>query len=116
MIVLKRSIKRKKWRSKHIDRINFHCKGFNDTIGSICQGETNKEWNEVFDEQFKEENLINCKKFCNCKRECKGFTFNPNSKKRKCSWKTDFPIEMLSNEGIVKSGQSCVTKGNKDVL
>merc|ERR1712060_720998 len=67
--------------------------------------------NDIFDVQFQEENLSNCKKFCNCQKECKGFNFNPNSNKRKCSWKTDFPIETFTNAGIVRSGQSCVIKG-----
>ena len=82
------------------------------TLGAICQGETKKAWNDIFDTQFKEENLNNCRKFCNCQKDCKGFTFNPNSEKRKCSWKADSPIETLTNEGIQKSGQSCVIKGN----
>merc|ERR1712060_390085 len=34
-----------------------------------------------------------------------------NSNKRKCSWKTDSPIETFTNAGIVRSGQSCVIKG-----
>ena len=70
-----------------------------------------KDWNEEFDTQFGEEDISNCKKFCNCKSECNGFTFNPKSQKRKCSWKADFPIEILTNEGIAKSGQSCIMKG-----
>ena len=86
--------------------------GFEVTTGAICQGETKKDWNDDFDIQFKEENLINCRKFCNCNKECQGFTFNPNSKKRKCSWKTTLPVETLTNEGIQKSGQSCVLKGS----
>ena len=86
--------------------------GFEETLGAICQGETKKDWNDDFDTQFKEENLVNCRKFCNCKEECQGFTFNPNSKKRKCSWKTTLPVETLTNEGIQKSGQSCIFKGN----
>merc|ERR1719283_48971 len=36
------------------------------------------------------------KKFCNCIKHCKGFNFNPNSNKRKCSWKTDSPIETFT--------------------
>ena len=86
--------------------------GFNVTLGAICQGETKKSWNDIFDTQFKEESLSNCRKFCNCQKDCKGFTFNPKSEKRKCSWKADSPIEILTNEGIEKSGQSCVIKGN----
>merc|ERR1712240_65120 len=34
-----------------------------------------------------------------------------NSNKRKCSWKTDSPIETFTNAGIERSGQSCVIKG-----
>merc|ERR1719209_1638493 len=89
----------------------FNDEGFDETRGAICKGNTNKALNDVFDVQFQEENLSNCKKFCNCQKECKGFNFNPNSNKRKCSWKTDSPIETFTNAGIVRSGQSCVIKG-----
>ena len=87
--------------------------GFKVTLGAICQGNTKKDLSDIFDTQFKEETLTNCKKFCNCQKDCKGFNFNPNSKKRKCSWKADSTIETFTNEGIQKSGQSCVIKGNK---
>merc|ERR1712240_554951 len=70
-----------------------------------------KVLNDFFDADFQEENLSNCKKFCNCIKHCKGFNFNPNSNKRKCSWKTDSPIETFTNAGIERSGQSCVIKG-----
>merc|ERR1712060_877416 len=89
----------------------FNDEGFDETHGAICKGNTNKALNDIFDVQFQEENLSNCKKFCNCQKECKGFNFNPNSNKRKCSWKTDSPIETFTNAGIVRSGQSCVIKG-----
>ena len=81
-------------------------------LGSICKGRTIKELNDVFDVQFQEENVSNCKKFCNCQKNCKGFNFNPNSNNRKCSWKSDSPIETFTNAGIQNSGQSCVIKGN----
>ena len=81
-------------------------------LGSICKGRTNKELNDEFFAQFQEENLSNCKKFCNCQKDCKGFNFNPNSNNRKCSWKSDSPIETFTNAGIQQSGQSCVIKGN----
>ena len=90
----------------------FQFKGFDETHGAICKGNTNKALNDVFDAQSLEENLSNCKKFCNCQAECKGFNFNPNSNKRKCSWKTESPIETFTNAGIQRSGQSCVIKGN----
>merc|ERR1712240_984002 len=70
-----------------------------------------KVLNDFFDADFQEENLSNCKKFCNCIKHCKGFNFNPNSNKRKCSWKTDSPIETFTNAVIERSGQSCVIKG-----
>merc|ERR1719430_1418675 len=89
----------------------FNDEGFDETRGAICKGNTNKALNDIFDVQFQEENLSNCKKFCNCQKKCKGFNFNPNSNKRKCSWKTDSPIETFTNAGIVRSGQSCVIKG-----
>ena len=82
------------------------------TLGAICKGKTNKELNDEFFVLFQEENLSNCKKFCNCQKDCKGFNFNPNSNWRKCSWKTDSPIETFTNAGIQNSGQSCVIKGN----
>merc|ERR1719481_2276923 len=96
---------------QHADCTMFNDEGFDETHGAICKGNTNKALNDMFDVQFQEENLFNCKKFCNCQKECKAFNFNPNSNKRKCSWKTDSPIETFTNAGIVRSGQSCVIKG-----
>merc|ERR1719430_2964019 len=95
----------------HADCSMFNDEGFDETHGAICKGNTNKALDDVFDVQFQEENLSNCKKFCNCQKECKGFNFNPNSNKRKCSWKTDSPVETFTNAGIQRSGQSCVIKG-----
>jgi len=91
------------------------CRAFNDegfavVLGSICKGRTIKELNDVFDVQFQEENVSNCQRFCNCQKDCKGFNFNPNSNNRKCSWKSDSPIETFTNTGIQNSGQSCVIK------
>jgi len=97
-------------KKKQADCSISHEEGFKVTLGAICQGNTKKDLSDIFDTQFKEETLTNCKKFCNCQKDCKGFNFNPNSKKRKCSWKADSPIETFTNEGIQKSGQSCVIK------
>ena len=96
--------------TKYKLRSNF--KGFNENLEAVCKGRTRKEMNDVFDVQFKDENLSNCKKFCNCQKECTGFNFNPNSKKRKCSWKADIPIETFTNLRIQRDGQKCVIKGN----
>merc|ERR1712198_373564 len=93
------------------DCTTFNDEGFDETHGAICKGNTDKVLNDFFDADFQEENLSNCKKFCNCIKHCKGFNFNPNSNKRKCSWKTDSPIETFTNAGIERSGQSCVIKG-----
>merc|ERR1719167_233710 len=93
------------------DCTTFNDEGFDETHGAICKGNTDKVLNDFFDADFQEESLSNCKKFCNCIKECKGFNFNPNSNKRKCSWKTDSPIETFTNAGIERSGQSCVIKG-----
>merc|ERR1712136_721574 len=54
------------------DCTTFNDEGFDETHGAICKGNTDKVLNDFFDADFQEENLSNCKKFCNCIKECKG--------------------------------------------